>query len=300
MTLHEEQTLPYSHTLHPIFMPRNEEETIRNLILLLGQIKYVRDLPQASIHFERQTDDTLAFTVLTARLLKKEMAPLRELLEKVQLKMDIDEVRTMGCLLKKHPKEGAILRITVDKRPFFRPDHSVDLLRARQEIVRELTNCLGKFRDFNGGMILKQDEALRQLRQLLGNLTEEQEFLLENYFYSLKPAISQTVHDVEILKRHHRLLTTVLHSDLQVIGELNDPFFLCFIAARTPSFKEHILSAIAPLKITPRNLTSSFLEVNGLWTMGFILHSECAELIRNFRVAILDGFEGAKKQSSYY
>src|SRR5690606_28147389 len=107
----------------------------------------------------------LTFTVLAAALLKKRGEPIRKKLEKSRLKIDIDHIRTMGYLLHKYPKEAAIFHITISKQPFFRPDHSVDLLKARQKIALELQYFLGEFRDFNGGMILKQDEALEALRR---------------------------------------------------------------------------------------------------------------------------------------
>jgi len=283
------------NNVHPIFMPRNEEEMIRNLIVLAAQIKYVRDLPQVSIHYEEQTDVDLTFTVVVARLLKGAIEPLRKILEKSTLKMDIDDVRVMGYLKNKYPKEAALLRVTVDKRPFFRPDYSLDLLRARQKIVSELGSCLGEFRDFNGGMILKQDEALTQLRQDLGPLSQQIEFLLENYFYSLKPAIMQTVHDSAILKTHFELLNSARSSDLklqpyQVIGETMGKFFLCFMVATSPSFKERVLNAIAPLEISSRDLTTSFLEVESTFAMGFILRVESPEIAHQFQKAVLDAF----------
>ncbi len=288
--------LRYSDNIvHPIFMPRNEEELIRNLIVLANQIKYVRDLPQVSIHYEKQTDSDLTFTVVAARLLKGNIEPLRKILERSSLKMDIDDVRVMGYLKQKYAKEAAILRVTVDKRPFFRADYSVDLLRARQKIVSELSQCLGEFRDFNGGMILKQDEALGQLRQELGTLSQEREFLLENYFYSLKPGIMQTVHDSLVLKKHFELLTKVLSSDLQLQPYQMEAvsmgkFFLCFIAATSPTYKEGVLNAIAPLEISSRDLTTSFLKIEDSSAMGFILRMESPEKAHQFQEAVLGAF----------
>lgn len=281
--------------VHPIFMPRNEEELIRNLIVLTTQIKYVRDLPQVSIHYEKQTDLDLTFTVIIARLLKGNIEPMRKILEKSNLKMDIDDVRVMGYLKQKYAKEAAILRVAVDKKPFFRPDYSVDFLRARQKIVSELSRCLGEFRDFNGGMILKQDESLGQLRQEIGKLSQEKEFLLENYFYSLKPGIMQTVHDSLVLKKHFELLTTVLESDLklqpyQMVVESIGKFFLCFIAATSPTFKEGVLNAIAPLEISSRDLTTSFLEIENRTAMGFVLRMESPEIEQQFQNAVIGAF----------
>jgi hypothetical protein len=270
--------------VHPIFMPRNEEELFRNLTDLTRQVKYIRDLPQVSIHFEKQTEIDLTFTVIVARLLKEnETEPLQKLLEKSSLKIDIDDVRVMGYLKQKYPKESAILRVTLVKRPFFRPDFSVDLLKARQKIVAQLTQALGEFRDFNGGMILKQDEALAQLRLASGQLTKEKEFLLENYFYSLRPPIMQTVIDPSILKRHHELLNLSLDSDLRlepyrILTDSTEKYFLCFIAATDPAFKADVLSAIGDLKISTRELTSSSIEIDKHSMLGFILRLDNPEL----------------------
>lgn len=192
----------------------------------------------------------------------------------------------MGFLKQKYPKEGAVFRITLDKKPFFRPDGSVDLLRARQKIVAELTDCLGNLRDFNGGMILKQDEALAELRKEFGPLLQEQEFLLETYFYSLKPGLMQTVHDTQTLKKHFELLETALKANLQphiIVGESVEKFFLCFIVAAAPAFKEVVLKALAPLHIASRDLTTSSLDIGQASALGFILRAESPETVEQFQ-----------------
>ncbi len=279
------------NTFHPLFMPRNEEDTIRNLIVLSNQIKYVRDLPQVSIHYEKQTDIDLTFTIIIARLLKARNAPLRKILEKSPLKMDIDDLRIMGFLKQKYLKEGAVLRITLNKGPFFRADYSVDLLRARQKIVAGLAETLGKFRDFNGGIILRQEESLRLLREELGALSPQKEFLLENYFYSLKPAIMQTIYEPSLLKKHFELLNTALETDFKtqsykIVSITVDKFLLCFVAAGSRGFKEKILEAIAPLEISSRNLTLSFQQLEEGSVMGFILRMETSEIGEKFQTAI--------------
>ena len=52
------------HLMHPVFMPPNEEEVIRNILTLSHQLKYLRDLPQVIISFERQTHLTFSFTII--------------------------------------------------------------------------------------------------------------------------------------------------------------------------------------------------------------------------------------------
>ena len=272
-----EFTRKSEHSVHPIFLPRNEEDTIRNLIVLSEQIQFVKDLPQVSIHYERQTDIDLIFTVIIARLFKKNS--LRKLLEKSRFKMEIDDMRVLGLLKQKYPKEGAILRITVNKRPFFRPDDSIDLLKARQKIVSGLTEILGEVRDFNGGMILKQEEALTQLRLEIGNSSAEREFLLENYFYSLKPAIMQTVHETSILKKHFELFNAILATDFklqpfEILGAKWGKFFLFFVGSSSSQFRSAVLDAIHSFELPSRNLTTTFLEMKNICTLGVILRVE--------------------------
>jgi hypothetical protein len=280
------------HIVHPVFMPRNEEEMIRNLILLSSQIKYVKDLPQVSIHFEKQTETSLFFTVILARLLRGKLEPLRKLLEKSRLKMGIDDVRVMGYLKQKYPKEAAVIHVCLDKKTFFRANRSVDLLKARQKVASELALCIGEFRDFNGGMILKQEEALALLKKELGKMSRQQEFLLEEYFYSLKPAIMRTVHDTPLLKRHFELLNEVLTADLKFepyrfYFEPMGKFLLCYLAARSSGFKEPLTTALATLELSSRDVTSSFLEIGETATMGFIVKAESSELAFKFqRIAV--------------
>lgn len=281
--------------VHPLFMPRNEEEIIRTLIVLSKQIKYVRDLPQATIHYDQQTDADLTFTIVLVRLLKDR--PLAEILSKNKgpIRIDIDDIRILGQLRQKYPKEAAILRVTLDKAPFFRPDYSVDLLRARQKIGLELTRLLGEFRDFNGGIILKQEEALKQLRKEMGFLSKTRECLLENYFYSLRPGIMQTIHETHLLKSHFLLLLRILETNSRepylLVTEPIEKFFLGFIISSVPTFKEEIANAVGKLKLASYELTTSFLQIEEMFAYGFILKAEAAETAKQFETALVSALK---------
>jgi len=80
------------------------------------------------------------------------------------------------------------------------------LQKARQAVAHELIKILGEFRDYNGGMIVKQNEVLEQLRELFTETERKNEFLLENFFYSLKPAVMQSILPPKILKSLFSLL----------------------------------------------------------------------------------------------
>lgn len=266
-------------TTHPIFMPTNEEELMRNLIVLANQIQYVGDLPQVSIRYEKQTDHDLTFTVIIAQLLKKKKGSLQDCLHSSQIRMDVDEIRIAGYLKQKYAKEVAIVRITLDKKAFFRADFSVDLILARQKIVRELTFCLGPFRDFNGGMILKQDESFRFLRQEFATLSKEKELLLQNYFYSIKPGIMQTVHDASLLKKHFDMLQNAQGFEDLSIGS----YYLCFFTSLSPVAKEALLGRVGSLAIGSKDLTRVILDT----AVGFILQTESLETVQRFKQALL-------------
>ncbi|HEX2583206.1 MAG TPA: hypothetical protein VHL30_03730, partial [Chlamydiales bacterium] len=257
--------------VHPIFLPRNEEEIARNLILLSQQLRYNRDLPQVSIHYEKQSESELFFSILMARLLLPTAKGLRELIVsgESELKLSIDEIREIGKLKRKIPKEASMLCVALDKAPFFRPDYSVDLLRARQKVAYELSKVIGEYRDFNGGMILKQEESLLSLRSSLGTMSQEIEFLLENYFYSLRPGIMQTVLPTEVLNAHFGLLIHLRKNpNCEVLEKKTERFFLFFGRINLPGLKENIEIAVERLKIPSYELTSCSLQFPARFSVG--------------------------------
>lgn len=188
----------------PLFMPRNEEEQMRNLLALSGQIRFVRDLPQAIIQYDSQRLSELAFTVLIVRLLRTLGPSLRELIEVFPLRNSVEEVRKLGTLKGKYPKEAATLRVYVDKAPYLRPDGRIDLPRARHAVVEALRSTLGKYRDFNGGLLEKQQEALLSLKKILKPANPKQTLEVENFFYSIRPGLMRTVLASETLAALYR------------------------------------------------------------------------------------------------
>lgn len=195
------------HLMHPIFMPRNEEEIMRHVLTLSNQIKYMHDLPQAILSFDKQTHTDLCFTVIMVRPVTPGSASIEEMFRATNtfLGYTHDRSRTLGFLRKKCAKEATVFGVKVPKDPFLRRDHSIDLNKARQAVVNELTRITGEFRDFNGGMISKQHELLCAVRELL-NHTKYNELLLENFFYSLTPDVMRTVLEPQVLKTLFMLL----------------------------------------------------------------------------------------------
>jgi hypothetical protein len=194
--------------LSPIFMPQNEEELMRYVVALSGQLRYVRDIPQVVIHFTGQSEHELEFIVVALRLLKEQDHPLKELFDthSKTCKCLFERKKVVGFVRKRYPKEANIFRLKIAKDPFLRQDHSVDLYKARRAISKQLSKVLGEFRDYNGGMIAKETETFYHLNDLVGDQADEEAFFLENYFYALSPPEMRSVLKASYLKSLFQML----------------------------------------------------------------------------------------------
>ena len=113
---------------HPIFMPRNEEEVLRNIMALSRQLRFVTDMPQTIISFDEQKGNELCFTVILARVTGPKYCSLSELFARSEddlfsrqdqrFKIDFDRVRRLGTLGRKHAKEAAVFRAYVGNEAF--------------------------------------------------------------------------------------------------------------------------------------------------------------------------------------
>lgn len=273
-------------SISPIFMPRNEEEIIRNIILLSKQLQYVKDIPQVIISYEKQTSKDISFTVILLRLLKKGTLPLKDLFSSKEsfLKFFLEEVKIIASLKKKYSKEANVFKVLIPKSSFYRKDFSLDLQKARQTVVVELAKVIGDFRDYNGGMILKQNQALETLKQLLETQTKEKNPQIENFFYSIKPGIMQSIIDPKILKALFLLFGQISAQDISensfLIKTISMPkYMLIVIKASSFDFKEQIENLIEDLKIASFDLTSCQMEEGKNCSLGYIYR--CSNLSRH-------------------
>ncbi len=200
---------------HPIFMPRNEEEVLRNIMSLSRQLRFVNDLPQVIISFDEQKSADLNFTVILLRVQGENEPTVQELFasKKANLKFIPDRVRKVGRLRSKYIKEATVFRTVISSQSFIRPDHSVDLYKAREFVLGEISRIIGEVRDYNGGMIYKQNESLNALKASLGRIATQHNILLEKFFYSLTPTEMRSVLETESLKQLFLLLIQAIKTD---------------------------------------------------------------------------------------
>lgn len=269
-----------NNLINPIFLPRNEEEILRNIIVLSKQLKYVRDIPQVMISYDKQTSKEISFNIILLRLIKNNIPSLKDLfsLSHTTLKFHLDESKILGLLKKKYPKEANIFRVSLSKFPFLRRDYSLDLRKARQAVSKELLNVIGEFRDFNGGILTKQCEALEALKKLLPNLKNNHEFLLENFFYSIRPGIMQSILDSEIIKTFFLMFTNIMKKEIEnekytLTTHSTEKHFLIMIKTNFSKLKEDIILATNKLKFKSFELISSSLDTTEEKTLGYMLLS---------------------------
>lgn len=263
---------------HPIFMPRNEEEVLKNIMSLSRQLRFVNDIPQVIISFDEQKGPDLNFTVILLRLQPEGTASLQELFtaKKIDLKFIPDRVRRVGHIRRKYVKEATVFRTVLSASLFLRPDRSVDLYKAREHILSELNRILGEVRDYNGGMIYKQNESLKALKASLGKIGEQNNLLLEKFFYALTPTEMRSVIEVESLKQLFLLLLQMMKSQRSDWLFKQDPKR---VLAVIPNFdKKKSFAEVIPL----HQLVTFSLETHDGFYAGYLLNSADLDLQKKF------------------
>ena len=268
--------------MRPVFMPRNEEEVLRNIIILAQQLRYPRDLPQVIISFDEQPDSELSFIIIFLRVLQQGMPSIQELFQrsKTFLKFIPDRIKIVGMLRKKYPKEATVFRVRLPASSFLRQDHSVDLLKARHVVTSELQRIVGEVRDYNGGMIAKQQEQLLGLKCLLPNLDKRDEILLENFFHSIFPIELRSVISPHLLKNLFSVLLEAIdrnrdgYQGKELIVKEEENALYALASCQDSHLKERLIDRVDQQHISSSELATLSLQAFDVFYLGFILQSE--------------------------
>lgn len=266
------------HLMPLVFMPRNEEEVMRNILSLSDQIKFIRDIPQVFITFDEQTTSHLFFTVIIVRVLQKNTKSIQEIFENQGgfLEYIHDWKKDLGVIRKKYTKEATVFRVKLSKDMFLRLNHSIDLYKARQVVFSELTRLLGHLRDFNGGMISKQQELLDKVRHLLAEMSIHQDFLLENFFYSLRPPVMRTVLEPEALRTLFLMMLDALdqasvkadNTLIKIQRDLDVVYMM--ITTQEASLKLEVDKVLQQIISSSNDLAMAFVSVHDISCFGYI------------------------------
>ncbi len=257
---------------HPIFMPRNEEEVLRNIMSLSRQLRYVGDMPQIIITFDEQKGDDLCFTVILVRVISENEPCLQDLFNAKQSKLKYipDRVRRVGHLRRRYVKEATVFRTAIESDSFMRADRSVDLYKARQFILAEVSRIVGDVRDYNGGMIYKLNESLNALKASLGKSVDP--ILLEKFFYAIVPIEMRSSLETEPLKQFFLTLMQAIKTDSpQRKQDANRVYVV------TPRKNKQV-----EISIPVQKLVSFSLEIHETPYVGYMVLSDVKEEQQHF------------------
>ena len=276
---------------HPIFMPRNEEEVLRNILALSRQVRFVSDPAQVIISFDEPRASDLYFTVILLRITMEGTPSVQELFSKnaSQLKYLPDRIRKLGALRRRYMKEATVFRTVIDAEPFRRPDRSVDLYQARQHIYQELVRNLGELRDFNGGMIVKQTEQLTSLQQAVAKSGHSTPVLVQKFFHALMPLEIRTSCEIDVLKQFYLLLQSASKTESRLPFLGSDFLFrqdakkvLAILPGLDAEGKRAILQKIETLQLPSHRFAHFTIDFHDQTYSGMMLLESSKEMQSRF------------------
>lgn len=196
----EEKVKKSIQTLSPtIFMAANNEEIYKNILVLSQELRSLQDLPQAYITFDQQTGKEIVFRVQLVHISPFQRFNLKEHFNNANFVSE--KVLTVGHI-EEHPIQAHIFRMHFPRDPsFLRADGSLDFYSARQNVVAMVFNAIGEFRDYNGGILIKQQELLDKFKDHFPEFSEKGTEFLEAFFYALTPMEKQATICPEILNQ---------------------------------------------------------------------------------------------------
>ncbi len=288
-----------------VFMIRNEEEVMRNILLLSQELKYLADLPQVMVNFDKQGANELYFTILVIRILRKHDVPLDKAFGKVKgsFRFIPDRVQNVGYIRKKNPKEANVFHLCIPKdHSISRTDSSVNFYLARQKIISIITEALGEVRDYNGGMILKQGELFSQLKHAFSGVENSWRELLENFFFSLNPIEAQATASLKSLITLFKLFLKSLKAELPK----RESCFLKFLERENIIFavlrnKDSSLNSLINEELNQLDNFSKLLIrtkvfIQGTLLQGFIYETTSSNQKKQFQSCINRAVERWKSQ----
>lgn len=269
------------------FMRRNEEEVFRTILTLRDQLRSLKDLPQLTLTFEEQTQHDLFFTVIVLRWVKEKEPSIQTLFEALfpEIPFIPDRVDRMG-FFRHHYKEASVFRLQLSKTSFFRKDHSLDIYKARHTLLLKLREVLGPVRDYNGGLILKQNERLEDFLMKMG--AREDKFFLENFFYSITPIMMQSILPASTMQKWVECFSEIFDQEMpkttsySIESKYREDKVFIIIRSEKPSFKGEVLKFIALQEIPSLNLAYTEFKRDGIYYFSFLYRFSQLEGVEAF------------------
>lgn len=268
-----------------IFMSSNEEEIMKNIIILRNELESIDDLTQVMITFERQSFSHLTFVIILVRILEQNNFSLQERFAQLGDKWEYvpERTRIVSTEHDEITKEAHVFRLHLKKSSaFVRTDSSVNLHQARQHVVDFLRERIGPIRDYTGSLIDLQNVMFRQLKEKYRNLPFKYPNMLEDFFYTITPAdvkITLPLSSIETLFEHFiELLEISVDAPEQYIVKKSETDDFAFAMLRVKSsFTSFLDQKVRMNDSLSPSLISNKLQVGEYTYIGYIYRGEDAQ-----------------------
>ncbi len=257
-----------------IHCQRNDEEVYRNAIALCHELRSIDDIPQVMINYEQLQADDLIFTILLARPSTNTTLPLQKLWMSKYPSLPFISERTtfLDHFQSGQRKEISIFKVLIPQKNFQFKNHSIDIHAARRFIEQALKEMLGDFRDYNGGLILKQEENLQKFLKVEGN--HKNRVLMGNFFFSIQPLAMQCTLLLELLQSWYGLIKQALSLAIREHGGFSlhtlskEGWLLLSVQVSDASARPILEEVLSELSLASHEKATSWLQESGSYVFS--------------------------------
>lgn len=198
-----------------VIMPHNEEEACRFAKELAKELTHDEDIPQLHIQFNNINHEYINYTlIIAAPATQGELFDLRLQPDQRLARYDISNHVEMGTLEKKR-RVVTIFNMRLHKTPFVEHDQTVHLVRARQYLYEKVRHQIGAVRDFSGGVISKQMEALKKIYAISSIPIGSSDTFLDHFFFNIQPIVFTLIIAPETILSAWRLIKEVIEQGVE-------------------------------------------------------------------------------------
>jgi oligopeptide transport system substrate-binding protein len=268
----------------------NQEEIYKNIFVLNQEIQSVQDIPQAYITLDQQTGEKIVFRVTLVYV-----SPFHQFSLKDRF-FDCGFFSESAAVVKRlgnHPVEAHIFRLHLSRTTdLLRSDGSLDFYAARKKVVSLLMTAIGEFRDYTGGILIKQQELFQQFKDNFSEMGSTQAELMDVFFYGLMPLEKQALLHKGILsslfthflQNRHEKLTPDL-SYIFKICQNEKETFVC-VYGEDPAIKEIISSVLQDKFFRLQDIVYNIIELEEKIFFNCVLLSPQATEVESFIQAL--------------
>lgn len=263
---------------------RNEEEVYRNAIILCHELRTINDIPQVMINYEQLHGEDLTFTVLLARPHSIKTPSLQNLWRATYPSLTFVNERTtyLDHFSNDGKKEISIFKLFIPQKNFRCKNCSIDVYAARRFIEQALKEMLGDIRDYNGGLILKQQENRQKFLDLAEN--PKSRSLMENFFLSIQPQAMQCTLLPELLQSWYKLLKEIISQPIQerktysLASHIEEGWLLLSVQLSEASARPLLEEAINELSLATYEKAISWLQdgANCIFSCAYLTYDAVA------------------------